>query len=194
MSVGKIIWSFSFIADRCQRSHPSPPSHVLFHWITWFFLRRCALLRKTGWYRCLKRVCGGGGNCWSCTRQNPFISLLCSKQNCHWKWGVGFLSSSVCLAYSELWFQLFMKEPYVWRMILAGAELGASRPYFHFSLLLGPIYYVRALFYWPTKHRLFFWLCVQGINFYLEVKTITSLWRDEDAEALKAPTAFPTMK
>lgn len=34
----------------------------------------------------------------------------------------------------------------------------------------------------------------QGINFYLEVKTITSLWRDEDAEALKAPTAFPTMK
>lgn len=34
----------------------------------------------------------------------------------------------------------------------------------------------------------------QGINFYLDVKTITSLWRDEDAEALKAPTAFPTMK
>ncbi|KAM7436885.1 Methylmalonate-semialdehyde dehydrogenase [acylating] mitochondrial [Porites harrisoni] len=34
----------------------------------------------------------------------------------------------------------------------------------------------------------------QGINFYLEVKTITSLWRDEDAGTIKASTAFPTMK
>lgn len=144
----------------------------------------------------VSNVLGGGGNCWSCTRQNPFISLLCSKQNCHWKWGVGFLSSSVCLAYSDcdfspLWKSLTFGE---WYQLERNWEPAAHIFTFHFSLLLGPIYYLRALFYWLTKHRLFFWICVQGINFYLEVKTITSLWRDEDAEALKAPTAFPTMK
>jgi len=33
-----------------------------------------------------------------------------------------------------------------------------------------------------------------GVQFYTQLKTITSLWRGEDATALKAATAMPTMK
>lgn len=143
----------------------------------------------------VSNVCvGGGGNMLILykTKSFHFASLLKTKLSLKMRSKIPLIFC--VLGLFGLWFQPLMKEPYVWRMILAGAELGASHPYFHFSLLLGPIYYLRALFYWLTKHRLFFWICVQGINFYLEVKTITSLWRDEDAEALKAPTAFPTMK
>ncbi|EDQ89723.1 uncharacterized protein MONBRDRAFT_37029 [Monosiga brevicollis MX1] len=33
-----------------------------------------------------------------------------------------------------------------------------------------------------------------GVNFYTQLKTVTSLWRDADADVLKAATAMPTMK
>ena len=33
-----------------------------------------------------------------------------------------------------------------------------------------------------------------GINFYTQVKTVTSLWRADDAEHLKAATSMPVMK
>ena len=38
-------------------------------------------------------------------------------------------------------------------------------------------------------------ICIfQGIAFYTQTKTITSLWREEDASDKVAPTAMPTMK
>ena len=35
---------------------------------------------------------------------------------------------------------------------------------------------------------------VGGIQFYTQLKTVTSLWRSDDATELKASTAMPTMK
>lgn len=33
-----------------------------------------------------------------------------------------------------------------------------------------------------------------GVNFYTQIKTVTSLWRGDDAQTLKAATVMPTMK
>ena len=33
-----------------------------------------------------------------------------------------------------------------------------------------------------------------GVNFFTQLKTVTSLWRGTDANVLKAATAMPTMK
>ena len=34
----------------------------------------------------------------------------------------------------------------------------------------------------------------QGINFFTETKTVTSLWRSDDADAGKVATAMPVQK
>ena len=45
------------------------------------------------------------------------------------------------------------------------------------------------------KHELILGLfTLQGINFYTQTKTVTQLWRSEDASDTKATTAMPVMR
>ena len=39
-----------------------------------------------------------------------------------------------------------------------------------------------------------YYLLLKGINFFTETKTVTSLWRSDDADAGKVATAMPVQK